>query len=137
MQADGWSQNDKRRPLPLEHKLELAPDHILKQSNSKLPDVLARWTLRDASERHRAQTKQDYCVPKAVIFAGGYDLSINRYNEVFHEVVPTQCCTPRCLGHVATIPYRRGATADLSPESLCRHSLWFGNATISRPAASW
>ncbi len=95
MQDGGWSQNDKRRRLPLEHKLELAPDHILKQCSSNLSDVLAPWTLRDACESHRAQTKQDSCVPKSVIYAGGYDLSINRYNEVFYKVVPTQCCTPR------------------------------------------
>ena len=39
------------------------------------------------SELNRARTEQSFCVPKADIVANGYDLSINRYKEVVHEVV--------------------------------------------------
>ena len=35
----------------------------------------------------RPRTEQSFCVPKADIVANGYDLSINRYKEVVHEVV--------------------------------------------------
>ncbi|HQZ03900.1 MAG TPA: DNA methyltransferase, partial [Thauera sp.] len=47
----------------------------------------ARWAQRDGKERKRARTAQSFCVPKADIAATGYDLSLNRYKEVVHEVV--------------------------------------------------
>ena len=56
-------------------------------AKNNLPDVLARWRLRDGAERQRARTDQSFCVPKAEIAGNGYDLSINRYKEVVHEVV--------------------------------------------------
>lgn len=41
----------------------------------------------ETSEISRPRTAQSFCVPKADIAANGYDLSINRYKEVVHEVV--------------------------------------------------
>ena len=93
MKADGWSLDDKRQPLLPEDKLGVAPtasavalapeDH----NKNNLPDALARWFQRDSTERTRARTDQSFCVPKADIAANGYDLSINRYKEVVHDVV--------------------------------------------------
>ena len=71
MQADGYSLDDKRTPLP---------------ENSDLADILARWRNREA-ERKRARTEQSFFVPKAEIADNDYDLSINRYKEVDYEVV--------------------------------------------------
>jgi type I restriction enzyme M protein len=48
-------------------------------------DLLARWFERDGSELGRARTDQSFCIPKADIAATGYDLSINRYQEVVHD----------------------------------------------------
>jgi len=56
-------------------------------ARNNLPDVLARWKERDGGERGRPRTAQSFCVPKADIAAQGYDLSLNRYKEVVHEVV--------------------------------------------------
>ena len=75
MQADGFSLDDKRNPLPNEH------------ASNNLPDVLARWQRRNTTEGTRFRTEQSFCVPKAEIAANGYDLSINRYKEMVHEVV--------------------------------------------------
>src|SRR5690606_39176133 len=88
--ADGWSLDDKRTPLLAEEKLGPAPKEELmaeEHARNNLPDVLARWSERDGSERERARTAQSFCVPKADIEANGYDLSLNRYKEVVHEVV--------------------------------------------------
>ena len=49
--------------------------------------MLARWAERAGGERARPRTAQSFCVPKADIAAHGYDLSLNRYKEVVHEVV--------------------------------------------------
>jgi len=56
-------------------------------AKNNLPDVLARWKRRDGDERKRPRTAQSFCVPKADIAAQGYDLSLNRYKEVVHEVI--------------------------------------------------
>jgi len=98
MQADGYSLDDKRQPLLSEDKLGLhwlsgVPQQLSEQDHAKnnLPDVLARWALRNDTgedgERQRPRTAQSFCVPKADIAAQGYDLSINRYKEVVHAVV--------------------------------------------------
>jgi type I restriction enzyme M protein len=109
MLADGWSLDDKRQPLLPEEKLGVTPTEALTEAEhgkNNLPDVLSRWLrLRSAqglatrslsgvemnetetSELTRPRTKQSFCVPKADIVANGYDLSINRYKEVVHEVV--------------------------------------------------
>lgn len=75
MQADGYSLDDKRNPMPEGHE------------HNNLPDVLARWQQRDGEEKKRLRTEQSFVVPKADIAANGYDLSINRYKEVVHEAV--------------------------------------------------
>jgi type I restriction enzyme M protein len=49
--------------------------------------VLARWQERDDSERERARTEQSFCIPKGEIAVQSYDLSINRFKEVLHELV--------------------------------------------------
>jgi type I restriction enzyme M protein len=90
MQADGWSLDDKRQPLLPEDKLGLAEGQALtpeEHARNNLPDVLARWRQREGDERERPRTAQSFCVPRADIEAQGYDLSINRYKEVVHEVV--------------------------------------------------
>ena len=90
MQADGWSLDDKRQPLLSEDKLGVAPATPLtkaEHAKNNLPDVLARWQQREGEELQRPRTAQSFCVPKAEIAANGYDLSINRYKEVVHDVV--------------------------------------------------
>lgn len=90
MQADGWSLDDKRQALLPEEKLGVTPVEALTEADhakNNLPDVLTRWSGRESSERQRARTDQSFCVPKADIEANGYDLSINRYKEVVHDVV--------------------------------------------------
>jgi type I restriction enzyme M protein len=90
LQADGWSLDDKRQPLLAEELLGVTPAQPLsaaEHAKNNLPDVLARWGQRETSERGRARTAQSFCVPKADIDANGYDLSINRYKEVVHDVV--------------------------------------------------
>jgi type I restriction enzyme M protein len=90
MNADGWSLDDKRQPLLTEELLGVTPAQSLSEAEhakNNLPDVLARWGQRESSERERARTAQSFCVPKADIEANGYDLSINRYKEVVHDVV--------------------------------------------------
>lgn len=90
VEADGWSLDDKRTPLLSEDKFGPTPRTALtpeEHARNNLPDVLARWQQRDRKERKRARTEQSFCVPKADIAAQGYDLSLNRYKEVVHEVV--------------------------------------------------
>jgi type I restriction enzyme M protein len=90
MQADGWSLDDKRQPLLCEDKLGVSPASALTEADhakNNLPGMLQRWQQRDHSERQRLRTEQSFCVPKADIAAQGYDLSINRYQEVVHEAI--------------------------------------------------
>jgi len=90
MRADGWSLDDKRQPLLDEDQLGPNPAQPLTEAEhakNNLPDVLARWAQRDRAERERPRTAQSFCVRKADIEANGFDLSINRYKEVVHEVV--------------------------------------------------
>ncbi|GLK51175.1 type I restriction-modification system subunit M [Maricaulis virginensis] len=90
VQADGVSLDDKRTPLLSEDKLGPCPDTALTEdehAKNNLPDVLLRWSLRNASELDRPRTAQSFCVPKEEIAAAGYDLSLNRYKEVEHEAV--------------------------------------------------
>jgi len=86
-QADGLSLDDKRNMLlPAEQigpKAKLGADEHAKNN---LPDIAARWPQRNSAERKRPRTAQSFCVPKAEIAAAEYDLSINRYKEVVHEV---------------------------------------------------
>src|SRR5690348_16482296 len=90
VEADGWSLDDKRTPLLPEDKLGSVPRIPLavdEHRKSNLPDVLARWAHRTSAERQRPHTAQSFCVPKADIASQGYDLSLNRYKEVVHDVV--------------------------------------------------
>lgn len=90
MQADGWSLDDKRKPLLADDRLGVAPTKALSDEDhakNNLPDVLARWSQRGADELERPRTAQSFCVPKADIAAQGYDLSINRYKEIVYEEV--------------------------------------------------
>ncbi len=90
MDADGWSLDDKRAPLMGEEKLGAVPRTALKaeeHAKNNLPDVLARWRLREGKERKRARTDQSFCVAKKDIVAEGYDLSLNRYKVLVHEEV--------------------------------------------------
>jgi type I restriction enzyme M protein len=90
MRADGWSLDDKRAPLLADELLGVNPARALgeaEHAKNNLPDVLARWRLKDGAERQRARTDQSFCVPQAEIAGNGFDLSINRYKEVVHEAV--------------------------------------------------
>jgi len=89
MEADGWSLDDKRKPLLSEDKLGVLAKGLTEAEHGKnnLPDVLSRWGVRTAGERKRPRTAQSFCVPKAEIASQGYDLSLNRYKEVVHETV--------------------------------------------------
>lgn len=71
VRADGFSLDDKRNPV---------------EAND-LPEVLARWADRGASERARPRTDQSFTVPKKEIAEQGYDLSLTRYQEVIHDEV--------------------------------------------------
>jgi type I restriction enzyme M protein len=88
--ADGFSLDDKRTPLLPSEKLGAIPANDLtvdEHAKNNLPDALARWQERGESERDRARSEQSFCVSKADIVAGGYDLSINRYKEIIHEEI--------------------------------------------------
>jgi type I restriction enzyme M protein len=88
--ADGWSLDDKRTPLLPEDKLGPitgTPLTAEEHAKNNLPDVLARWIERDGRERGRPRTAQSFCVPKEDIASQGYDLSLNRYKQVVHDVV--------------------------------------------------
>jgi type I restriction enzyme M protein len=85
--ADGWSLDDKRTALLSEDKLGPVPKASLtadEHLKNNLPDILARWWLRDGNERKHTRTSQSFCVPKSDLVAQGYDLSLNRYKEVIH-----------------------------------------------------
>ena len=77
VQADGFTLDDKRTPT---------------EAND-LPDLLTRWSSRPQgrietwSELSRPRTAQSFLVPRDEIAAQNYDLSLNRYKEVEHEVV--------------------------------------------------
>lgn len=90
VEADGWSLDDKRTPLLAEEKLGPRPSQPLNEPEHRknnLPDVLARWGQRDASERERPRVSQSFCVPCAEIASQGYDLSLSRYRDVIQETV--------------------------------------------------
>jgi len=90
VQADGLSLDDKRQALLSAEKFGPVPAEALSvddHARNNLPDVLARWSRRDGTERSRARTDQSFAVPKAEIAGADYDLSINRYKEVVHAAV--------------------------------------------------
>jgi type I restriction enzyme M protein len=90
VEADGWSLDDRRTPLLAEEKLGPAPTEELtagEHARNNLPDALTRWKVRAGSERERPRTSQSFCVAKGAIETNGYDLSLNRYKEIVHEVM--------------------------------------------------
>ena len=88
--ADGYSLDDKRTALLDEAKLGATFARLTTEEREKnnLPDVLTRWRERDGAEIERSPSEQSFCVSKADIAANGYDLSINRYQEVVFDDVP-------------------------------------------------
>ncbi|MDQ2841446.1 MAG: type I restriction-modification system subunit M [Acidobacteriota bacterium] len=90
VEADGWSLDDKRQPLLDADKLGPSPKQPLtaeEHAKNNLPDVLARWKSRNATECERPRTSQSFCVPKSEIAENGYDLSLNRYKQVIYDDV--------------------------------------------------
>jgi type I restriction enzyme M protein len=88
MLADGWSLNDQRQPLLDYQKLGSVPKiPLTKEEHSKnnLPDLLARWIKREASEINNERTAQSFFIQKAEIIANKYDLSLSRYKQVVYE----------------------------------------------------
>ena len=78
VQADGFSLDDKRTGL----------DATLHQHNN-IPDVHSRWSSLlspNSPELTRPRTAQSFLVPKNEIVAQDFDLSLNRYKQVEHEV---------------------------------------------------
>ena len=71
MQADGYSLDDKRSPLP---------------GKSDLADILTRWQHREL-EAKRTGIDRSFLVSKAEIAGSDYNLSINRYKEMAYEAV--------------------------------------------------
>lgn len=92
--ADGFSLDDKRRPLLPEDKLGVYPEagHLSQEEHQKnnLPDVIARWNLRYSDERGEIRKEQSFFVSKAEIASQDYDLSLNRYKEVELEDVESR-----------------------------------------------
>ena len=96
--ADGFSLDDKRTMLLPQEKIGPTPGrrergHFVAETLSNeeaakndLPDIALRWTERAGTERQRRRTEQSFCVSKAEISEAGYELSLNRYKEVVHEV---------------------------------------------------
>ena len=90
MTADGRSLDDKRTELLPLAKLGVRVSEPLsadEHSKNNLPDVAIRWMQRNESELSKPRTAQSFTIPKADIEAQGYDLSINRYKQVIHEIV--------------------------------------------------
>ena len=69
MKADGFSLDDKRSPIDA----------------NNIPDIIQRFKSQD-QETTRSRTDSSFLVPVAEIRDNKYDLSINRYKEVVHEV---------------------------------------------------
>ncbi|MDE1671263.1 type I restriction-modification system subunit M [Nocardia gipuzkoensis] len=86
--ADGFSLDDKRNALLSDERLGVGATLTMEEhAKNNLPDVLARWSRRTTSERDRARNEQSFCVAKADIATQDYDLSLNRYKKIVHEVV--------------------------------------------------
>ena len=76
MKADGFSLDDKRSEV----------------KENDIPDILARFHNLEG-ENERKRTEQSFFVMKQEIVDNGYDLSINKYNQIEHvpvEYPPTE-----------------------------------------------
>ncbi len=71
MEADGYTLNDKREPIP----------------ENDIPDICHRFAHLE-EEESRKRTEKSFFVPKEEIAENAYDLSINKYKEV--EYVPVE-----------------------------------------------
>jgi type I restriction enzyme M protein len=69
MKADGFSLDDKRSQI----------------DSNDIPDIIQRFKNQD-KETNRSRTDSSFMVPVSEIRENKYDLSINRYKEVVHEV---------------------------------------------------
>ena len=95
MKADGYSLDDKRNLLISEEALEQCftePSTILQETAGKcdIPNILLDWKTinhQPSTINYIDRTQQSFLVPKAVIVANDYDLSINRYKETIYEEV--------------------------------------------------
>ena len=70
MKADGFSLDDKRSAV----------------KENDIPDIVKRFHDLEG-ERDRKRTEQSFLVPKQEIVDNGYDLSINKYNQVEYKPV--------------------------------------------------
>ena len=90
MTADGLSLDDKRQPLLEADKLGTHSSSKLtidEHQKNNLPDILERWHKRESSERNRKRTEQSFCVKREEIVATDYDLSPNKYKEMFNKYI--------------------------------------------------
>ena len=90
MQADGLSLDDKRQLLVPAEKQGVIPEEALtaeEHEKNNLPDILARYGMREDSERENPRTAQSFTISKDEIAKAGYDLSLNRYKEIVYEEV--------------------------------------------------
>lgn len=70
MEADGYSLDDKREKI----------------ENSDIEDIIKRYHSRE-DEKRRERTEKSFLVPKEEIAKNNYDISINRYKEIFYEEI--------------------------------------------------
>jgi len=70
MTADGFSLDDKRKPI----------------DENDIPDIISRWEKSEA-ETKRKRTDKSFLIPREEIESNDYDLSINRYKEIVYEEV--------------------------------------------------
>jgi type I restriction enzyme M protein len=98
VRADGWSLDDKRQLLLEDRLLGPRPDVALSEAQhekNNLPDVVARWRVRNTTERDRPPTAQSFSVSRDTIAqSGSYELGINQYQETVQKetvhATPTQ-----------------------------------------------
>ena len=70
MQADGFSLDDKRQPV----------------DENDIDDIISRYRNLE-NEKDRKRTEKSFFVSKDEIVKNDYDLSINKYKEIEHEVI--------------------------------------------------
>lgn len=70
MKADGYSLDDKRQPI----------------SENDIPDIIERFSNLE-NEKDRKKTEQSFFVSVDEIRETGYDLSINKYQEIEYEEI--------------------------------------------------